>query len=166
MTLLGAVLAAGVFMMGTTGFGSPRLPLAVETLEGKPVLLGPAADQRGLVVHFWATWCPPCLEELPALDRAARACRGTRTRVVAVSVEDDVDSVEEFVRSHRITLDVFHDPEGRAFASHPGRQLPANLIWQPVGMRASTGPLGVSAWRNLLADLGCGDGAEAEGSLP
>jgi thiol-disulfide isomerase/thioredoxin len=77
------------------------------------------AEQRGEVVlfAFWATWCRPCLEELPALDRMAAARPGLR--VVAVSVDqgpDAVAKVDAMVAQLGLALPVAHDPAlGRAY---------------------------------------------------
>lgn len=55
-------------------------------------------DHRGRVVlvHFWATWCPPCVEELPALLAAARAFDHQGLTLLAVSVDDDWPELEAF----------------------------------------------------------------------
>lgn len=62
------------------------------TLDGST---GRIADARGTVVllHFWATWCPPCVAELPGLLELGR--EGT-VRVIAVSLDDDWSAVREF----------------------------------------------------------------------
>src|SRR5206468_246473 len=54
---------------------APPAPLEVEGPGGESVALAPR-DGRALVVHFWATWCPSCVEEVPELLRAAAGCAG------------------------------------------------------------------------------------------
>lgn len=70
----------------------PAPDLAWTTIDGST---GRVADARGTVVllHFWATWCPPCVAELPGLLELGRA--GT-VRVIAVSLDDDWTAVREF----------------------------------------------------------------------
>ena len=68
-----------------------------------------------VLMNFWATWCPACREELPALDRLQQAMGRDGLQVVAVSVDrGDRRSVERYVRDRRIrTLPVFVDPDAR-----------------------------------------------------
>lgn len=56
------------------------------------------AMERGhpVVLNFWATWCPPCVEEIPALETLARQIDGTDLRMLAVSVDDDWTPVRGF----------------------------------------------------------------------
>ena len=63
-------------------------------LDGKPATLPTA---KPLLVNLWATWCAPCLAELPALDRAA-GLRANRLTVVAVDQGDDAAKVQAFLR--------------------------------------------------------------------
>ena len=57
---------------------------------------------RTVVLNFWATWCEPCREEMPALDRAAQA---DRTLVVlALDLDESADKIDGFIESYRITM--------------------------------------------------------------
>lgn len=57
------------------------------------------SDYRGhlVMLNFWATWCPPCVEEAPALEALARAFEGRGLAVLAVSVDDGWEEVDGFV---------------------------------------------------------------------
>jgi peroxiredoxin len=63
--------------------------------SGKLVSL---SAQRGhpVLVNFWATWCPPCVDEVPSLEELARRLKGTDIRMLAVSVDDDWDKIRRF----------------------------------------------------------------------
>jgi len=64
---------------------------------GQPQTLGPRMAPVTLV-HFWATWCPPCLTEIPALDRLMDDFANQRDfQVLMVAVQDDIDKVETFL---------------------------------------------------------------------
>ena len=54
-------------------------------------------------VHFWATWCAPCIVELPEVDAAAKAYAGKGLEIVAISVDTDMDKVRQFYASRQIT---------------------------------------------------------------
>jgi cytochrome c biogenesis protein CcmG, thiol:disulfide interchange protein DsbE len=57
-----------------------------------------------VVLNFWATWCPPCIEEMPSLVGLQKKFRGTDVIVVAVSVDDDSDDYHKFLKDHGIDL--------------------------------------------------------------
>ncbi|HEY4186899.1 MAG TPA: TlpA disulfide reductase family protein [Polyangia bacterium] len=63
--------------------------------EGKRVSL---RSQRGhpVLLNFWATWCPPCAEEMPSMERLAAALESSDIRTMAVSVDENWDLVKKF----------------------------------------------------------------------
>jgi peroxiredoxin len=87
-----------------------------------PALTGGEHDlaaERGklVVLNFWATWCPPCVAEMPSLERLQRALAAEGLSVVAVSTDVDQAAPRRFVAEHSLTLRVLHDPGGRVAAS-------------------------------------------------
>ena len=88
---------------------APAFRLA--SLDGRTVDL---ASYRGKVVmvHFWATWCPPCVEELPTLERLHRAYFGKDLEVLAVSVDEGgAGAVTQFMQKNRFALPVLLNPD-------------------------------------------------------
>lgn len=75
---------------------------------------------RPVVLNFWATWCPPCVEELPSLEGLHRALGAEGLAVVAVSVDDEPQELRRFVARQRLTLDVLRDPGTHAVARRYG----------------------------------------------
>jgi DsbE subfamily thiol:disulfide oxidoreductase len=74
---------------------------------GKMVSL---SAQRGhpVMLNFWATWCPPCVDEIPALEDLARRIDGTDLRLMAVSVDENWDIVRRFF-AQGTRIGVLHD---------------------------------------------------------
>ena len=94
--------------------GEPAPAYTAAALAGDSVSL---ADLRGSVVllNVWATWCPPCREEMPGLQRLHGEYAGQGLAVVGVSIDGDAarGEVEEFLRENRLAFRVLHDPTER-----------------------------------------------------
>jgi thiol-disulfide isomerase/thioredoxin len=144
------VLSAG---QGEGADGS-ALALALEDLEGRPAELSLRDGDVAVVAHFWATWCPTCVEELALIDEAARACRHD-VRVVAVNVAEEVAKIREFLTAHEIRLPQLRDPSGDAWRAISSRGLPVNLIWTSQGQRVESGPKDAKGWKQTLSEVGC-----------
>jgi len=97
-----------------TGAEAPsfRLP----SLAGEEMDLG-SFRGRVVVLNFWATWCPPCVAEMPSLERLHRALGPEGLAVVTVSTDEDPDALREFVTRYGLTLPVLLDPGGRVAAT-------------------------------------------------
>ena len=72
------------------------------------------SQQKGhpVFLNFWATWCPPCVDEVPAIEDLARRLKGTDLRMLAVSVDDDWDKIRRFFAKGSdigVLLDTSHD---------------------------------------------------------
>jgi thiol-disulfide isomerase/thioredoxin len=116
----------------------PR-PAPVTTIydpQGEPVRLG---DFRGevVVLNLWATWCPPCVAEMPTLAALAAHYEGQPVRVLAVSIDrpDDVDRARTFIGQHA-PLDFYSDPNMKlAFdLVPPAPGMPTTVIYGADGV--------------------------------
>ena len=69
------------------------------------------ADLRGRVVvlNYWATWCPPCVDEMPSLQKLHEALDTKGLSVVAVSVDERFEDIEKFVETFELTFTILHD---------------------------------------------------------
>src|SRR5258708_7572574 len=63
-----------------------------------------------VVLNFWATWCPPCVEEMPSLVGMQKQMLAKGVVVLAVSVDDDADDYHKFLKDHDIDLLTVRDP--------------------------------------------------------
>jgi peroxiredoxin len=116
-----AVLAVIFFLFFYGQNGGQRVKIVREgdrapeftlrSLDGKTVSL---SSYRGkvIMVHFWATWCPPCVEELPTLERLYRAQTGKDLEILAVSVDEGgAGAVGQFMQKNRFALPVLLNPD-------------------------------------------------------
>jgi thiol-disulfide isomerase/thioredoxin len=113
----------------------PSIPF--KDAEGKDVTL---ADFRGdvLVVNLWATWCAPCVAEMPTLAKLQKAFEGRPVKVVAVSVDDakSTDKAKAFIAQHG-SLDFYQNPDLRLpFAFNPpAAEFPSTIIYDKQGVQ-------------------------------
>jgi thiol-disulfide isomerase/thioredoxin len=91
--------------------GGPPPALALRTLSGEALAL---ADFRGRVVlvNFWATWCAPCVAEMPALQRLRERLASRRVEVVAVNFQENAARIAPFVERLGVTFPVVRDHDG------------------------------------------------------
>jgi peroxiredoxin len=76
--------------------GRPAPAFALEDDKGKTHRLSDYAGNL-VLLNFWATWCPPCVEEAPSLEALARAVDGLGVATLAISVDDDWNAIRRFV---------------------------------------------------------------------
>jgi cytochrome c biogenesis protein CcmG/thiol:disulfide interchange protein DsbE len=76
---------------------------------GKP---GHLTDLKGKVVilNFWATWCPPCIEETPALNRLQKYIESRNALVLGVSIDEDPGAYEKFLKDYGVVFPTFREP--------------------------------------------------------
>lgn len=103
LLILALVLAAsGCYNTKPEGINKPAPDFTVKDSDRSVTL----SQLRGkiVVLNFWATWCPPCIDEMPSLVQLQKKFRGTDITVLAVSVDDDPDAYHKFLKDHGIDL--------------------------------------------------------------
>jgi peroxiredoxin len=91
-----------------SGIGAPAPGFTVQDSDHRISL-----DQfRGklVVLNFWATWCPPCVEELPSLERLQTNLRDKGVVVLGVSVDSDANDYRKFLKDHNVDFLTVRDP--------------------------------------------------------
>jgi peroxiredoxin len=128
--------------------GKPMAPdFSLVDLEGRTHRLG---DYLGhvLIVNFWATWCPPCRDEMPSLNIAWERLRGAGVEVLAINVGEDEDSVFTFTATYPVGFPLLLDSDASVVERWPVLGLPTTfvvdkqgrLIYRAVGARAWDDP--------------------------
>lgn len=104
-------------------------------------------DGRGrvLVVNFWATWCPPCREELPALARLQDGLAGQGLLVLAVSVDARPAAAARYAHQRGLALTVLGDPREEVARRFGVRAYPTTVVVDRAG-RVAHRVVGGFAW--------------------
>ncbi|GAB6197371.1 TlpA family protein disulfide reductase [Lysobacter xanthus] len=101
--------------LAVAGVGDPIPALALPDLHGRVRPLADVLAGRPAILNFWASWCGPCLEEMPALDAFARRQGANGVQVVGIAL-DDADAVRAFLRRRPVGYAVRIDAPGPADA--------------------------------------------------
>jgi thiol-disulfide isomerase/thioredoxin len=106
--------------------GAPAQSFEVRRTDGR---IDSLARHRGQVVllNLWATWCPPCQEEMPALERFARESAGN-VIVLGVDQGESADAAAKFGREHGVTFPILVDEQQQYGRAYQGIGLPTSVI--------------------------------------
>lgn len=105
----------------------------LETLDGEKVQLSDFRGQ-GVFLNFWATYCPPCKEEMPYMDNQYKYFKDKGVIVLAVDVGEPKVTVEEFVKQYSLTFPVLLDPSEDVMSAYGIGQLPVTFLVDKDGM--------------------------------
>jgi len=118
---------AGQIPAPQVGFLAPDFSL--ETLEGETITL---SDLRGkaVLVNLWATWCPPCRAEMPAIQRLYEEYKDQGFIVLAVNAtnQDDLSKIPAFIKEYSLTFPIPLDTAGTVSRQYQLRSLPSSYF--------------------------------------
>ncbi len=113
------------------GFSLPRFEATAagdgSVADAESLDLADLAD-RVVLVNFWATWCEPCEQEMPAMERLYRALPRDRFELVAISIDDEPGKVGEFVERYSLTFPILLDPDKQVSARYQTMGVPESLL--------------------------------------
>ncbi len=91
---------------------------------------------RVLVLNFWASWCPPCVEETPALNALSKLFPPDRVAILGISIDEDPVAYRTFLAKYRITYPTGRDPSEAIMHRYGTEQIPETYIIAPDGRLA------------------------------
>ncbi|MEQ9424318.1 MAG: TlpA disulfide reductase family protein [Cyclobacteriaceae bacterium] len=103
--------------------------VSLADLKGNPIKI---SDYKGQVVflNFWATWCKPCIAEMPSIDRAKKALEGKEVVFLAAS-DESIEKIERFMGKYEFSFDFIQMKDD--FATLAIHSLPTTIIYDRSG---------------------------------
>lgn len=135
LVVLVAWMGRGRYRPVTTG--SPAPDFTASSLDGEPVRLSDYRDEV-VLVNVWATWCGPCLAEMPSMQRLYEALEGEDFEILAVSVDAPLGQrdatgnlggdLEAFAAELGLTFTILHDPAGEIHRIYQTTGVPESFL--------------------------------------
>ncbi len=140
------------------GKGVPAPDFTLPGLDGQMVSL---ADYRGKVVllNIWATWCPPCVEEMPSMEELYQKLKAEGLEILAVSMDiSGAQAVRPFMEKYKLNFPALTDTEGAVKSLYQTTGVPESFIIDKdgiivekiIGPRDWTSPGAIRSFRNLI----------------
>ncbi len=137
-----AALAAGVvaqrWLKPDEVPAASQLEIAFPDLEGKPHLL---SEWKGkiVIVNFWATWCPPCVEEMPEFVQLQNELGPKGVQFIGILTDDEADAARDFLKTMPVNYPILNGSVGgHSWAAQLGNKaqvLPFSAVFDPTGRR-------------------------------
>jgi cytochrome c biogenesis protein CcmG/thiol:disulfide interchange protein DsbE len=145
----------------TVSVGSKAPPLRAVTVDSAPTATKTLADYKGDVVllNIWGTFCLPCRDEMPAIEKLHQAMGPKGLHVVAVSIDDPGSEakIREFAKEFGLTFEILYDPSGKVENEYQTTGVPETFVIARDGIIRKK-VIGASDWnsesnRALIAQL-------------
>lgn len=126
----------------------------LKTLEGETVRLSDYVGKK-VILNFWATWCPPCKEEVPHMQKVYKEYKNKGVEILAVNVtnkDKGEEAVAQFVKGHGLTFEVLLDEEGFVGSTYQVLTLPTTYMIDTKGNMVDIvkGPMNEALMKELI----------------
>jgi thiol-disulfide isomerase/thioredoxin len=108
--------------------GKPAPPIDLELLDGGKLDLASFKDKNVVILDFWATWCGPCVQAMPIIDKVAEKFKDKGVRLFAVNLQEKPDEIQTFLKEAELKVDVALDKEGSVAAAYLANAIPQTVL--------------------------------------
>ena len=145
--------------------GTPRVEKGVSApnftlpgLDGKMVSLTDYKD-KVVLLNIWATWCPPCVEEMPSMEKLYQQLKTEGFEILAVSMDvSGAQAVLPFMKKHKLSFPALTDTEGAMKSLYQTTGVPESfiidkdgiIVEKVIGPRDWASPGAIRSFRNLI----------------
>lgn len=126
--VLAGVLAWRIVSSGGVGAGEAAPPLTLQRLDTAGKLSLSSLRGKVVAVNFWASWCGPCGDEAPLLERTWRENRSRGFVLLGVDANDSSGEARKFMRKHGVTYPIVHDAHGSTLGHWGVPGLPTTFV--------------------------------------
>ena len=130
--------------------GKPAPDFTLDLLGGKPFHLADAKGKEVVVLDFWATWCGPCVQAMPQVERAVGQFKDQNVRLVAVNLQETAEQVTALLERLRLHLTVALDRDGVVADKYKAVAIPQTVV---IGRDGNVARLFVGGGPHLEAQL-------------
>jgi cytochrome c biogenesis protein CcmG/thiol:disulfide interchange protein DsbE len=149
--VLAGVLAWRIASSGGVTAGEPAPPLTLRRLDTTGTLSLASLRGKVVAINFWASWCGPCRDEAPLLERTWRENRAKGFVLLGVDANDSSGEARKFMRKHGLTYPIVHDAHGSTLGHWGVPGLPTTFVVDREGRVVA----------KVLGGLKVGDNAES-----
>jgi cytochrome c biogenesis protein CcmG, thiol:disulfide interchange protein DsbE len=143
LAFLGVLAVVGLLSFGLLSKGEAKIAVGDPVPDRElPSLPGPGSGSIGshrgewVLVNLWASWCIPCREEAPVLERFYRRNRARKVTVIGINVEDNRDDAVAFLREHPTTYPQLRSIGNERSSAFGATGVPENFLVDPRGRLA------------------------------
>jgi len=116
--------------LATVHYGAPPPDFAVPTQNGTETLS--QLKGKPVVINFWASWCPPCTNELPLFERL-QGEYGDRIRIITVNWAEDPQTALTYLRAKHFDLPMVSDRQSKIYSAYSLSEVPDTLVLDADG---------------------------------
>ncbi len=131
--------------------GQPALDFQVKDLNGKPLSLEKLKGQV-VLLDFWATWCPPCIAEMPNVKRTYQKYKNQKFQIIGISLDNGKALLEDYIEKEGIMWPQYYDNSRQISDMYQVRAIPSTFLIDADGIIRKTNLRG-NALENAVAQL-------------
>jgi len=140
IAILVVILTAGLVITGCTAGSEPTATVGnvapdfqLQNLDGQPITLS-GLKGNPVLINFWATWCGPCVSEMPHLQKIHNEWSDRGLVVLAINIGDSAAEVEQFLHDHNLSLPVLLDTKEVVAQKYGIRPIPTTFFLDKDGI--------------------------------